>query len=440
MMVFSDANPMLLIAIVIVASATIIIIISSVTINGHQKKYIAIDEVNAMLAFIKSLTQAAQLSPASSISYIDVAERIITDNIEGAHEAITVIQTKGNTLITSPEAPMDINALNRIASRLSKDKAIWLSSDDIYSLGIKWRHALALCLEDNGERRFYFIPSTGMPEEKINAITALLQTALEANQIQRSQLSHLSVVRLINERLQSQHSTFTKVLSGLVHNIRGNFAQIHLRIGGAKSIYSDRGILEIDYATKTILDTSTILSSISQMLDMIGTKMHSFIDKPELIEKHIKTHNLNHLFSHCFNDWLDRQVSLSALSLSVDIPEHFYVDVEETSFFQCIWNVLRNAFRYTKEGSISVTANEGQDGLIYLHIRDTGIGMTPEQLEKIGEFGYRATSVEYAKGEGVGIWFSRRMITVMGGNIDISSTKGEGSVFSLGFRSGTETL
>ena len=345
---YSAISPTLLIAIAVAAMGTITVITISLVSKRHQQKYIAIGEINAVADIMRQLGQAATLIPGREVAYLDVAGRMITDSIEGAHEAIVVRQNKGGAPTTSTQEKIDIKAFCQIAPRLAEEKVTWLEKKDIRSLGITWRHALVLCLSDADERRYFVIPSMGMPRKKLDAILALLQTTMEANYALRTHARDVLVARVINDRLNTQFITFWKVLSGLIHNIKGTFAPISTRIKMTVDLLDASTPFTADKLENVIRQSAVPIPTLNQMLDLIGQKMRAFIDRPDIIKENVEAHNLQSLFAHCFTNWLEREVELSKLSLSVDIPEHLYVLVEETSFFQCVWNVLRNAFRYTK--------------------------------------------------------------------------------------------
>jgi PAS domain S-box-containing protein len=108
-----------------------------------------------------------------------------------------------------------------------------------------------------------------------------------------------------------------------------------------------------------------------------------------------------------------------------------------TKVRQSLFNLLSNASKFTREGRIDLsaareTAEDGQDWIVF-QVRDTGIGMTPEQLARIfQEFsqGDLSTTREFG-GTGLGLALSRRFCQMMGGDIAVDSTPGRGSTFVM---------
>jgi signal transduction histidine kinase/DNA-binding response OmpR family regulator len=103
---------------------------------------------------------------------------------------------------------------------------------------------------------------------------------------------------------------------------------------------------------------------------------------------------------------------------------------------QSILNLISNASKFTENGTITLKVRrevmDGEDWIAY-HITDTGIGMTPEQVDKVfKEFTQADTSTtrKYG-GTGLGLAISKRFSEMMGGNIQVSSELNKGSTFTM---------
>ncbi|MBI5033148.1 MAG: response regulator [Chloroflexi bacterium] len=107
-----------------------------------------------------------------------------------------------------------------------------------------------------------------------------------------------------------------------------------------------------------------------------------------------------------------------------------------TKVRQSIFNLLSNASKFTEHGVISLdVTREHVDGIdwVNLKVSDTGIGMTPEQLDKLfKEFSQAdaSTSRKYG-GTGLGLALSRRFCRMMGGDIFVESEYDKGSTFTI---------
>jgi len=103
---------------------------------------------------------------------------------------------------------------------------------------------------------------------------------------------------------------------------------------------------------------------------------------------------------------------------------------------QCLFNVVGNACKFTHQGRVLVEAHleRGSNGAWYLvRVVDTGIGIRPEDLDKL--FCYftqlDASSTRKHGGTGLGLAISRRLCRLMGGDITVESAPGKGSTFTL---------
>lgn len=109
---------------------------------------------------------------------------------------------------------------------------------------------------------------------------------------------------------------------------------------------------------------------------------------------------------------------------------------DETKVRQCLWNLLSNAAKFTKGGEIEVTAvRETIDGAEWavFRVRDTGIGMDHEQVEKVFEAFTQAdaSTTRIYGGTGLGLAITRRYCELLGWNIAVESEPGKGSTFTL---------
>ena len=109
---------------------------------------------------------------------------------------------------------------------------------------------------------------------------------------------------------------------------------------------------------------------------------------------------------------------------------------DETKLRQCIVNFLSNAFKFTENGKVALVIDsieKEEQEFINFDIKDTGIGMTEEQLGKLFDTytqAERSTSAKYG-GTGLGLSISKHFAEMMGGGVEVTSEVGEGSTFSI---------
>ena len=107
-----------------------------------------------------------------------------------------------------------------------------------------------------------------------------------------------------------------------------------------------------------------------------------------------------------------------------------------TKVRQTLFNLLSNACKFTEHGTVTleVTRETGDGGgWVTFRVRDSGIGMTPEQMEKLfQEFSQAdASTTRKYGGTGLGLAISRKFCRLMGGDITVESARGQGSTFTI---------
>lgn len=110
-------------------------------------------------------------------------------------------------------------------------------------------------------------------------------------------------------------------------------------------------------------------------------------------------------------------------------PLNVSVITDEKWLLFVIEQVLSNALKYTRSGSVSITLEEPKT----LCIRDTGIGIAPEDLPRVFEKGYTGSNGRTDKrATGIGLYLCRRILAKLGHSITIASTPGVGTTVRIG--------
>jgi CheY-like chemotaxis protein len=113
----------------------------------------------------------------------------------------------------------------------------------------------------------------------------------------------------------------------------------------------------------------------------------------------------------------------------LNIP--YFVHADRTRLKQVLINLLSNAIKYnSKQGMVEIKCFEKTPGRIRVSIRDTGAGLSPEQLAQLFQpFNRLGQEVGGEEGTGIGLVVAKRLVELMGGVIGVESTVGVGSVF-----------
>jgi PAS domain S-box-containing protein len=118
------------------------------------------------------------------------------------------------------------------------------------------------------------------------------------------------------------------------------------------------------------------------------------------------------------------------LELDADLPTHLHADPLRIE--QILVNLLSNAIKFTEEGSITLRVEDDATA-IHFTISDTGIGISGEQFSRLFQpFSQADTAIARRfSGTGLGLVITHRLCELMGGSIEVSSTVGEGSSFTV---------
>jgi len=109
---------------------------------------------------------------------------------------------------------------------------------------------------------------------------------------------------------------------------------------------------------------------------------------------------------------------------------------DPTRLRQIILNLAGNAVKFTSKGRVRIETSlerHGDRGALVIHVRDTGIGMTPEQMARLFQPFQQADSSMARRfgGTGLGLTISKRLAVMLGGDVSVDSRSGEGSVFTV---------
>jgi CheY-like chemotaxis protein/nitrogen-specific signal transduction histidine kinase len=117
-------------------------------------------------------------------------------------------------------------------------------------------------------------------------------------------------------------------------------------------------------------------------------------------------------------------------------PDLGVMRADVTRVRQVLFNLLSNASKFTEHGTITLTAAREAatpGDTMVLQVRDTGIGMTPEQLGRLFQAFSQAEAATASKygGTGLGLAISRMFCEMMGGDITVASSPGQGTAFTV---------
>jgi len=224
----------------------------------------------------------------------------------------------------------------------------------------------------------------------------------------------------------------SEFLSNMSHEIR---TPINAVLGMNEMILRDATDKKIvEYATNIRLAGKTLLSLVNSILDF--SKIES--GKMEIIPISYDTAGfINNLVNS-----ISERARAKGLELETRIDERLPSRLfgDDVRLSQVIMNLLTNAVKYTKEGTVTLCVKEaGRSGdavELYVEVADTGIGIRKEDMEKLFESFGRIEERKNRNIEGTGLGMSivTRLLDMMGSKLEVESTYGRGSRFSFKVR------
>ena len=118
------------------------------------------------------------------------------------------------------------------------------------------------------------------------------------------------------------------------------------------------------------------------------------------------------------------------LATDVQVTESVLCRSDAFRIKQIVNNLVGNAIKYTDGGEVRVGVSIANRQLI-ISVKDTGCGMTPDELQTVFNAFTRLPGAQGKEGVGLGLTITREIVTLLGGEINVQSTKGKGSTFKV---------
>ena len=118
------------------------------------------------------------------------------------------------------------------------------------------------------------------------------------------------------------------------------------------------------------------------------------------------------------------------LATDVQVTESMLCRSDAFRIKQIVNNLVGNAIKYTDKGEVRVGVNIANRQLS-ISVKDTGCGMTPDELQTVFNAFTRLPGAQGKEGVGLGLTITREIVTLLGGEINVQSAKGKGSTFTV---------
>lgn len=220
-------------------------------------------------------------------------------------------------------------------------------------------------------------------------------------------------------------------LQNMAHDIRTPLAGViglaQLQAGGLESLEESKEYGQMIYETG-----NQLLDLLNAVIKVIDTEQMTDSVKIEPLDLSGLTKELYAL--------MEPAVYTKGLKLTLEIDQDLPLVLSDRIKLKRIFlNILSNAVKFTKVGEIRFTVKllEIEKGCVKVEVKiaDTGIGIAKENINKIFDRFYRehpSYLAEYS-GYGLGLYFAKEMLSLLGGEINVASEEGKGSCFTLYF-------
>ena len=270
----------------------------------------------------------------------------------------------------------------------------------------------------------------GTLANNIRLMTSQLKEYIEYIREQTEKERELKEAALTESQINAAASQAKSAfLANMSHEIR---TPINAVLGMNEMILRESSDKEIlSYAANIKTAGSSLLSIVNDILDF--SKIEA--GKMELLPDN---YEVSSMIIDLVNMTRERAQSKGLnyeLNISPDLPKTLYGD--NIRIKQCILNLITNAIKYTKEGSISFIIDykkfDDTEILLNVHIVDTGIGIKTEDMDKLFTPFERIDEEKNRtiEGSGLGISIVRRLLDMMDSRLQVQSIYGKGSDFSF---------
>ncbi|QKG80765.1 PAS domain S-box protein [Tenuifilum thalassicum] len=262
-----------------------------------------------------------------------------------------------------------------------------------------------------------------------NEFNEVIATVGIANDITERKLIEQELIRA-KEQAEESDRLKTAFLSNMSHEIRSPMNAV---LGFIQLIKAEEELSENGKQYIELIENSgnQLLSLIEDIIDISKIQSNQIKIAKTYFELNELFNELYKIYSNVLKSKEDQKTILLKPEVTQDSPFTIYSD--PIRIRQILTNLLSNAIKFTPSGKISFGYSIVVDEVPYIqfYVKDTGIGISPEKQALIFER-FRQADDSYTRlygGSGLGLAISKGLVDLLGGNIWVESTEGEGSTF-----------
>ncbi len=339
--------------------------------------------------------------------------------LEGVADGVMVTDTTGHVILFNAAAERILNTPRR--------QIIGRSIDELLGLyGTAGRSWVALVERWMQEPEEMLDAETRYLEERLEIEGRVVSVHLAPVHMEEEFLGTVSVFRDITKEVEAERAK-SEFVSTVSHELRTPMTSI--------KGYAD--LLLLGTAGRLTEGQERFLRIIKSNADRLSDLVNDLLDIGRIdsgrIELEKRAVNVASLVEQVMES-LRRKAEEKGLRLHSQVaPDLPPVWGDSARLIQVLTNLVSNAYQYTPpEGEITVQA-ERQGEMVLIQVKDTGIGITPQDQEKIFDRFFRADHplVQEIRGTGLGLSIVKSLVEMHGGEIWVESEPGQGSTFSF---------